>query len=160
MNNVTYLILGSNLDEPLVQIEKAKHNITQHIGNILKCSAIYSTAPWGETKQSDFLNQVVKINTTLNPLETMQTILSIEENMGRKRTLKNAPRIIDIDILFFNKEIIDTPNLMIPHPLIQERNFVLQPMNEIAPLFVHPLLKKNIHTLLKKCKDKLPVNKI
>ena len=160
MNNVTYLILGSNLLDPIVQIEKAKHNITLHIGNILRSSAIYSTAPWGDTKQSNFLNQVVKVNTTLNPLETMQTILSIEEDMGRKRTLKNAPRIIDIDILFFNKEIIDTPNLIIPHPLIQERNFVLYPMNEIASLFVHPVFKKNINTLKKKCKDKLPVNKI
>ena len=90
----------------------------------------------------------------------MKAILEIESEMGRIRTQKNAPRIIDIDILFYNKEIINTKNLTIPHPLMQERNFVMFPLNELSPNFIHPVFKKNIHRLLRSCKDKLAVNKI
>jgi 2-amino-4-hydroxy-6-hydroxymethyldihydropteridine diphosphokinase len=90
----------------------------------------------------------------------MKTILQIETKMGRIRTEKNAPRIIDIDILFYDKEIINTKNLTIPHPLMQDRNFVMHPLNELSPNFIHPVLKKNIHSLFLSCKDKLPVNKI
>ena len=114
----------------------------------------------GNTNQNDFLNQVIIINNKLNPEETMEAILEIESKMGRIRTQKNAPRIIDIDILFFNKEIINTKNLTIPHTLMQERNFVMFPLNELSPNFIHPVFKKNIHRLLRSCKDKLAVNKI
>jgi 2-amino-4-hydroxy-6-hydroxymethyldihydropteridine diphosphokinase len=160
MSAKVYLLLGSNMNNPELQLQKAKAEILQSIGEILESSSCYATAPWGNTNQSHFINQVVKVNTTLNPLETMQTILSIEEKLGRIRTEKNAPRAIDIDILFFNKEIVDVPNLQIPHPHIQDRNFVLIPLNEIAPSFVHPVLQKNIHELMKACKDKLAVDKI
>ena len=94
-----------------------------------------------------------------NPDEILDKILSIEKSMGRIRTVKNAPRIIDIDILFYEKEIINEKDLIIPHPLIQERKFVLTPLNELSPNFIHPVFKKNIHELLRNCKDKLPVQK-
>ena len=160
MSAKVYLLLGSNMNNPEWQIQKAKSEISQSIGEITESSSCYATAPWGNANQSNFINQVIKVNTTLNPMETMQTILSIEEKLGRIRTEKNAPRAIDIDILFFDKEIVDVPNLQIPHPHIQDRNFVLIPLNEIAPSFVHPVLQKNIHELMKACKDKLAVDKI
>jgi 2-amino-4-hydroxy-6-hydroxymethyldihydropteridine diphosphokinase len=90
----------------------------------------------------------------------MKTILSIEEKLGRKRSVKNAPRTIDIDILFYENLIIDAKDLTIPHPRISERRFVLEPLNEIAPEFVHPLLGKTIHELLLECTDELGVKKI
>jgi 2-amino-4-hydroxy-6-hydroxymethyldihydropteridine diphosphokinase len=90
----------------------------------------------------------------------MEAILSIEKKMGRVRTKKNAPRIIDIDILFFNKKIISTRELMVPHPQMQIRKFVLTPMNELSPLLKHPVLNKTIHQLLRDCPDRLHVNKI
>jgi 2-amino-4-hydroxy-6-hydroxymethyldihydropteridine diphosphokinase len=89
----------------------------------------------------------------------MQTILTIEKKMGRVRTVKNAPRIIDIDILFFSKEIINLPALTVPHPQIQNRRFVLIPLNQLSPNLKHPLLKKTIHQLLVHCPDKLNVKK-
>jgi len=96
----------------------------------------------------------------LTPEQTMQTILSIEEKMGRIRTKKNAPRIIDIDILFFNKHIIQTKNLVVPHPQLQNRNFVLIPLNELSPNLKHPVFNKTIHQLLRISPDTLTVNKI
>jgi 2-amino-4-hydroxy-6-hydroxymethyldihydropteridine diphosphokinase len=90
----------------------------------------------------------------------MQTILSIEKMMGRIRTKKNAPRIIDIDILFFNKEVINTKNLVLPHPQLQNRNFTLIPLNQLSPNLKHPVLNKTIHQLLRICPDELTVNKI
>ena len=120
---------------------------------------MYTTAAWGNTNQPDFLNQVIVIYTKLQPNELMESILEIEKKLGRVRTIKNAPRTIDIDILFYEKEIINQKDLIIPHPLIQQRKFVLIPLNELSPLFFHPVLKKNISQLLKLCKDKLPVHK-
>ena len=99
--NTTYLLLGSNMGNSRQQLIKAKKNITQQIGKIIRQSGIYSTAAWGNTNQPDFLNQVIIAETTLTAEQTMQTILYIEKIMGRIRTKKNAPRIIDIDILFF-----------------------------------------------------------
>ncbi len=122
-------------------------------------SAIYQTAAWGNTEQPDFLNQVIIVQTKLTAVQTMQTILQIEKEMGRMRTVKNAPRIIDIDILFFNKEIINTAELTVPHPQLQNRRFVLVPLNELSPNFKHPVLKKNIHQLFIHCHDKLNVKK-
>lgn len=142
------------------QIEVAKKHISKKMGIILRSSSYYSTSAWGNTNQPDFLNQVIIINNKLNPEDSMVTILDIERKMGRIRTKKNAPRIIDIDILFYNKEIINTKNLIVPHPLMQDRNFVMHPLNELSPNFVHPVLNKNIHSLFLSCKDQLAVNKI
>ncbi len=141
------------------QLSKAILNIEKKIGPIKRRSGIYQTAAWGKTDQPDFLNQVIIVETILDPAATMQTILAIEKKMGRIRTQKNAPRIIDIDILFFDKMVIYEKDLIIPHPAIQVRKFVLVPLNELSPNFIHPVLKKTNHQLLLKCPDKLDVKK-
>lgn len=157
--NKVYLLLGSNQQDPQKQLRIAQRSIIRNIGRIQRQSAIYQTAAWGNTDQPDFLNQVIVVQTKLTAVQTMQTILQIEKEMGRLRTVKNAPRIIDIDILFFNKEIINTAELTVPHPQLQNRRFVLVPLNELSPNFRHPILKKNIHQLFIHCTDKLNVKK-
>ncbi len=157
--NKTYLLLGSNRGNSKVQLLKAITLIEEKIGKITRRSSLYATAAWGNTSQPDFLNQVIVVNTGLNARQTMQTILQIEKKMGRVRTVKNAPRIIDIDILFFNKEIIREETLQVPHPQIQNRRFVLTPLNELVPNLQHPVLKKNIHHLFIHCPDNLGVKK-
>ncbi len=158
--NTTYLLLGSNMGNSRQQLLQAKKNIQQQIGKIIRQSNLYSTAAWGNTQQPDFLNQVIIVQTKLTAAETMQSILTIEKKMGRIRNKKNDPRIIDIDILFYNKEIIDSSNLIVPHPQLQNRNFVLVPLNQLSPNFKHPVLNKTIHQLLRNSPDKLTVNKI
>ena len=157
--NKTYFLLGSNMGNSKGRLSKAILQIEKHIGIITRKSSLYVTAAWGNTKQPDFLNQVITVETNFSALQTMQTILSIEKKMGRIRTLKNAPRIIDIDILFFNKEIIAQAKLTVPHPQIQNRRFVLVPLNQLSPNLKHPLLKQTIHQLLLHCPDKLNVKK-
>ena len=157
--NKTYLLLGSNIGNSKVSLAKALRQIEKQIGTVTRQSGLYSTAAWGNTRQPDFLNQVIIVETKLNAAETMQTILYIEKKMGRIRTVKNAPRIIDIDILFFNKKIIDQPELTVPHPQIQNRRFVLIPLNQLSPNLKHPGLKKTVHQLLMHCPDKLHVKK-
>lgn len=158
--NTTYLLLGSNQQGPQKQLKLAQKHIAKRIGTIKRSSAVYQTAAWGNTRQPDFLNQVIIIETTLTAAQTIQTILSIEKEMGRIRTKKNAPRIIDIDILFFNKEIIQTNTLQVPHPRLEQRNFVLIPLNQLSPNFKHPVSGKTIHQLLRICPDDLTVHKI
>ena len=158
--NTVYLLLGSNQDQPGKQLVKAINAIRTMIGDVKRYSGIYQTAAWGNTNQPDFLNQVIVAETKLTAAQTMQAILDIEKKMGRIRAKKNAPRIIDIDILFFNKDIIQTKDLSVPHPQIQNRNFVLVPLNELSPNLKHPVLHKTIHQLLRICPDQLTVNKI
>jgi len=140
--NLAYLLIGGNLGDRIQNVDIARSLIEKEIGNITKTSSIYETASWGITDQPHFLNQVVLLETNCNVESTMQLILSIENKMGRVRTQKNASRIIDIDILFFNDDIVDKPHLSIPHPEIQNRKFALIPMHEIAPAYIHPVFKK------------------
>jgi len=141
-------------------LSNAIEQIENKIGPLLLQSNLYATAAWGNTSQPDFLNQVIEVATQLDATETLKEILSIEKNMGRIRTVKNAPRIIDIDILFFNNEIINRIDLIVPHPEIQNRRFVLIPLNEIVPQMIHPVLNKTIDQLLSFCPDQLAVKKI
>jgi 2-amino-4-hydroxy-6-hydroxymethyldihydropteridine diphosphokinase len=158
--NKTYLLTGGNEGDRILHMQQARTNIELICGRILQISSLYETAPWGKKDQADFLNQVLLIETNMSPGELLESILSIEENLGRKRTVKNAPRTIDIDILFYNRQVIDQPGLCIPHPRIAERRFVLEPMNEISPDYVHPVLDKSIGQLLLECTDELEVKKI
>lgn len=158
MNNA-YLLLGSNMGKSREQLQNSIKHIEKNIGPVIRSSALYATAAWGKTDQPEFLNQIIIIETQLTAAETLKSILAIEKIMGRVRTVKNAPRIIDIDILFFNKEIIQQKDLIIPHPEIQNRRFVLIPLNEISPRFIHPVLNKPIHQLLLICPDRLNVKK-
>lgn len=158
--NKVYLLLGSNMGDPATLLATARKNISEQVGAIYRSSNIYQTAAWGKTDQPDFLNQVLVLTSALSAESCLETILHIEEKMGRIRTVKNAPRVIDIDILYFNKDLIELPHLVVPHPAIQDRRFVLIPLNEISPSFIHPKLKKNNHQLLLECKDPLNVKKI
>jgi 2-amino-4-hydroxy-6-hydroxymethyldihydropteridine diphosphokinase len=157
--NEVYLLTGGNIGNRLEYLSKAKEQIEKRCGSILKASSVYETAAWGKEDQGAFLNQVLKVETNLHPEEVLKTILQIEEYLGRKRELKYGPRTIDIDILFFNDKIINRRALKIPHPQMQNRRFVLVPLNEIASGKVHPTLHKTISQLLAECPDPLAVNK-
>lgn len=157
--NRAYLLTGGNIGNRAGYLEDAAKYISEFCGKILKKSSLYETEAWGKTNQANFFNQAILIETTFTADELMKKILLIEENLGRIRNDKYGARTIDIDILFFNDEIINEPKLIIPHPEIQNRRFALAPMNEIAPEFIHPVLLKNISELLKECADKLDVKK-
>jgi len=157
--NKVYLLTGGNTGNRTQNLARAKELIGKLVGSVQRASALYETAAWGNTDQANFLNQVLVVHTVLEAPALMQEVLQIEKKMGRARTVKNAPRNIDIDILFYNKEIYQQPELVIPHPQIQHRRFVLTPLNELSPGFVHPQLQKTVHQLLLACNDMLDVKK-
>lgn len=156
MNDI-YLLTGGNVGDRLQYLQKAYGLIKSKVDGVVKKSSIYETAPWGFTKQQPFLNQALCITTTLKPAELLHQLLCIELQLGRQRLEKMGPRVIDIDILFYGNEIISTLDLVVPHPRITERRFVLTPLNEIAPDFIHPVFNTTIHELLQVCADKLEV---
>ena len=131
--------------------------IKAQAGILVKASDVYQTDPWGIEDQAVFLNQVIEIQSAKTPLEILEIILGIEQQMGRKRLQKWGTRLIDIDLLFYGDEQIKEPQLIVPHPFLQERNFVLVPMAEIAPDFLHPTLKKSMAKLLENTSDPLKV---
>lgn len=147
---MVYLLLGSNLGNRKEILDKAIKLLSQKVGVVILQSKDYETSPWGVTDQPDFLNLVVSIQTRLKPLQILEITQSIENQLGRIRKEKWGARLIDIDVLFYGNEIIDEPNLKIPHPLLQERDFTLSPLAEIAPDFVHPVLGKTILELREK----------
>ena len=147
---MVYLLLGSNLGNRKEILDKAINLLSQKVGVVILQSKDYETAPWGITNQPDFLNLAVSIQTRLEPLQILEITQSIENQLGRVRKEKWGARLIDIDILFYGNEIIDEPNLKIPHPLLQERDFALTPLVEIAPNFVHPVFGKTILELREK----------
>ena len=152
-----YILLGSNQGQREMYLQQARTAIAHQCGTVLNTSSVYETAAWGKTDQASFLNQVILVATRLAPEELMQTLLRIE---GRDRTLpKFGPRTIDLDILFYDQLVCHTPGLTLPHPLLQERRFVLTPLAEIAPTKIHPVYRKTVRTLLRQCTDALEVNK-
>jgi 2-amino-4-hydroxy-6-hydroxymethyldihydropteridine diphosphokinase len=155
--NTGYILTGANLGDRLANLQRAKEYLAIETGNIVASSSIYETEAWGNNDQPDFYNQVHIIDTKLSAEQMMERILKIEKQMGRVRGAKNASRIIDIDILFFNDDIINKKDLVIPHPEIINRRFVLTPLNELSPELVHPALNKTIKELLSTCKDTLNV---
>lgn len=158
--NKAYLLIGGNVGNKLFFLEQAVMLLQKQCGDITARSSIYETAPWGNTEQASFLNQALELHTRYEAEDLMLLLLKIEEEMGRVRLEKYGPRIIDIDILFLNDEVYNTIELTIPHKELQNRRFVLQPLSEIAPLLVHPVLKKSVQQLLAECPDHSEVRKI
>jgi 2-amino-4-hydroxy-6-hydroxymethyldihydropteridine diphosphokinase len=160
MPNLVYILLGSNQGNTKQNLLLANNLIEKNIGVITIISSLYETAAWGNTQQSAFLNQVILVRTKLLPKELLHQLLAIETQMGRIRTTKWEPRIIDLDILFYDNEVIEEVDLVIPHPFIQQRRFTLVPLLEIASNFMHPVLHKTMEELLAMCEDNLNVEKI
>ena len=156
--NKAYLLIGSNIGDRKLYLLEAKHFLNA-IGHVAKASSIYETAAWGKTNQATFLNQALLLETLLEATELLNNILGIEEKMGRKRLEQYGSRIIDIDILLFNDDVINTPTLTVPHPAMVNRSFTLIPLAEIASNIVHPVYNKTIQILLKECTDMLSVEK-
>ncbi len=158
--NEVFLSLGGNMGNRFKYLEETKWEISKHVGHMLKSSAVYETDAWGSNSTQKYLNQVIKISTPLNPKELLFKTDMIERKLGRKRNSKNnIDRTVDIDILFFNAEVIREKNLQIPHPRLHLRKFVLVPFNELDKTFIHPQLHQSIGTLLKNCTDTLKVIK-
>ena len=157
--NTAYLLTGGNLGDRVYNLETARELIEEECGQIIKQSSIYETAAWGPITQPDFLNQVLKVHTPLAPQRLLQTLLGIEAEMGRHREERYAARTIDLDILFYNDLIMDEEGLILPHPRLYTRRFVLVPLAEIAPTLMHPILQLNISDLLIQCTDPLDVKK-
>jgi 2-amino-4-hydroxy-6-hydroxymethyldihydropteridine diphosphokinase len=152
MSKMTYLSLGSNVGDRAAQLSDAGY-LLGTLGRIVAASALYETEPVEFTKQPWFLNCALALETDKTPQQLMAAILVVEQKMGRRRYQKKGPRSIDIDILLFDDEIIESRDLTIPHPAMHQRRFVLEPLAEIAPEVVHPILKRRIREL----RDALPV---
>ena len=160
MNDLIFILLGSNLGDRHSNLNYARLEIGRLIGKIITTSSIYKTAAWGQMEQPDFYNQVIEIRSALSPEKMLSIVKNIEKKAGRVREEKWGPRIIDIDILFYGDYIIASDTLVIPHPHIPDRRFTLLPLAEIAYDFIHPVNKKSVNQMLDACTDKLAVEKL
>ena len=158
---VVFLGVGTNLGDREKNLKEAITGIGKYIGRVVNSSSVYETEPWGFEAEQQFLNIVVKVETELVPSEVLRAILILETKLGRVRSeIQYSSRVIDIDILFYGDEIINSEELKVPHPLLPERKFVLVPLCEIEPELVHPGLKQSVTSLLEKCVDKSEVRKV
>lgn len=151
-----FILLGSNLGNRERLVNQACRMMGERCGEIMAKSRLYESEPWGFKSEHWFLNQVVQINTLLSPNELMQTLLDIEKELGRDRTTPHdgyVSRPMDLDILYFGNEVVDTELVNAPHPRLYQRRFTLLPLCDLAPDFVHPVLKKTNHQLLDECQD-------
>jgi 2-amino-4-hydroxy-6-hydroxymethyldihydropteridine diphosphokinase len=159
--NTVFLGIGTNLGNRENNLGEAVSRIGEYIGKIVASSSVYETEPWGFQSRDEFLNMVVKVETSLAPSGLSERIHMIESSLGRiKGERQYVSRIIDIDILLYENLVIDEPDIKIPHPLMHERKFVLVPLRELAPEIVHPVFKNTIESLLDKCMDKSKVTKL
>ena len=156
----TTILLGSNLGERNLIINKAKDLLIAELGNLTKESEFYETEPWGFEADTKFLNKIVVLETTYSPDEILKTCQQIEKELGRIRSNNSgySSRVIDIDILYIDDMVINKKDLTVPHPRLHKRKFTIEPLAEILPDFVHPLIKKNHKQMLEDCKDKSEVN--
>jgi 2-amino-4-hydroxy-6-hydroxymethyldihydropteridine diphosphokinase len=147
------LIIGGNIGDRLSLISQAKQLLNEKIGNVSLISSLYETEAWGEISKGNYLNQIVILESELSAEVILEKALQIEKALGRQREIKWGDRTMDIDILYYGDQMIDTPNLKIPHPYLHLRRFVLVPLAEIAPDFIHPILKSTSTSLLENCED-------
>ena len=154
MVHTAYIAFGSNMGNRKKTILAAMEKMREKGMNFLKISTFYETKPYGVTEQDDFMNCVAQIETELNPMSLLDTLLNIERSLGRTREKRWGPRTIDLDIIFYDKKIVNFADLIIPHPDMQNRLFVLEPLSEIAPDYVHPSLHKSVNEMLKALKEK------
>lgn len=159
MPEIAYLSLGANLGQRQEQLRAAMDRLAV-LGRVIATSSLYETQPVGVPDQPWFLNCAVAVETDLSPERLLESTLAIERAMGRERTRKKGPRNIDIDIVLFDQRIVDSPRLMIPHPAMHQRRFVLAPLAEIAPQARHPVLKKTVGELLAELSDREIVRRI
>jgi len=152
--NVT-VILGSNMGNRISLINNAIKLMSQNVGELVSQSSNYETEPWGFESSSIFINRIAIFKSTLSPEDFLQQCLSIEKQLGRTRHESETyeSRTMDIDILFYGDKIIHTKSLIVPHPRISERRFVLEPLHELLPNYIHPEFHKSISELLTNCPD-------
>ena len=151
--NTIFLQLGSNLGDRELLLKDAITAIKNSVGDVVAFSKVYESTPWRVEGQENYLNQILKVRTILSADEVLSSVLDIEKQLGRIRLEKWGERLIDIDIIFYNDSIIETPELCVPHKHLHERMFVLTPLHNIAPEMVHPKYNKTIEELIGICKD-------
>ena len=144
--HVVYLALGANLGDRLANLKQAIAALTPQM-EVKAKSQVYETPPWGFEDQPKFLNQVIKAKTYLDPEPLLKHLKRLEVALGRKESFPNGPRLIDMDILFYDDLVVNKPSLVIPHPRLHERGFVLLPLAEIAPNLVHPIIQKSVREM-------------
>ena len=157
-----YLSLGSNLGNRIKYINNAIKELQDKVGKLIQVSKFYETEPWGFKNSNDFLNIIAVFDTHLSPLELLSEIKDIEISLDRRKKNNTGyeSRTIDIDIIFYGKQFFYMENLQIPHVHAHKRKFVLMPLMDIAPDYVHPLLKISVNELLKRCEDKSKINEL
>lgn len=156
----SYLLLGSNLGDRAARLAQARHDLAATAGRLVAASALYQTAAWGLEDQPAFLNQVLVVETALAAPALLAACLAAEQQQSRERQVRWAARTLDVDILLFGEEIIQTPTLTVPHPALPARRFALTPLAEVAPHLMHPQLHQTIAELLASCPDELAVERI
>ena len=152
MNGI-YLLLGSNIEDRMKALNTAASKLQASDIQVIDHSAVYETAPWGILDQNWFLNVGLKVETSLSSHDLLLACQKVEKQMGRERKVKWGPRIIDIDILYYNNQVFDSESLQIPHPGIPDRKFTLVLLNDLAPKEIHPILQLTQTELLEKCED-------
>ena len=157
--NSVVLLLGANLGEKEAMFAQVEKYIYENVGEIICKSAIYVSKPWGFESEHNFINQVLVVDTDFSAHDTLLRCQAIEKKCGRIRheNVGYESRTIDIDILYYNNDIVDTEDLIIPHPLLHKRNFTMVPLAEVLPNYVHPIFLKNNRQLLEECEDKSKV---
>jgi 2-amino-4-hydroxy-6-hydroxymethyldihydropteridine diphosphokinase len=155
-----FLLLGSNLGDRAFYLKEAIKFVEKYIARVKAVSSVYETQSWGKTNLPDYLNQVLQLESDLDAHLVLTLILDIERKMGRRRDEKWGSRIIDIDLLLYGDQIINTPDLVVPHPELHRRRFTLEPLAEIAPGTVHPVFGKTIFELKTELEDQLIVKKL